>query len=73
MNIVVFRLRADGPDAGSLVARARDLGVLVVAFRPNRIRVVTHLDVTTDACRLAAGRLLGAIAAGARKGRADGP
>jgi len=53
-NIIVFDLRADGPDAAAVVARARDHGVLVVAFGSRRIRAVTHLDVDADACRRAA-------------------
>ena len=53
-NIIVFRLAATGPDAATLVARARERGVLVVAFGPRTIRAVTHLDVDADACRRAA-------------------
>jgi threonine aldolase len=59
-NIVVFRLGPAGPDAATLVARARDLGVLVVAFGPRTIRAVTHLDVDNAACRRAATILVNA-------------
>ena len=47
-NIVVFRLAADEPDAPTVVAAARETGVLVVAFSARSIRAVTHLDVTRD-------------------------
>lgn len=45
-NIVVFRLAPGAPDAATLVARARDRGVLIVAFGPRTVRAVTHLDVS---------------------------
>jgi len=44
-NIIVFRLADDGPDAPTVVGRARELGVLVFAFGPRTVRAVTHLDV----------------------------
>lgn len=53
-NIVVFSLRPEAPDAPAIVARARDRGVLCIAFGPRTIRVVTHLDVTRDQCARAA-------------------
>lgn len=36
-NIVVFGLIVDGPDAATVVARARDRGVLVFAFGPRTV------------------------------------
>ncbi|HEX2755624.1 MAG TPA: GntG family PLP-dependent aldolase [Candidatus Limnocylindrales bacterium] len=45
-NIVVFRLADGAPDAPTVVAAAREAGVLVVAFSAGTIRAVTHLDVT---------------------------
>lgn len=60
-NIVVFRLTEDGPDAATVVARARDRGVLIFAFGPRVVRAVTHLDVSRTACRLAGTLLLQAI------------
>lgn len=45
-NIVVFRLAPGAPDAATLVARARERGVLIVAFGPRTVRAVTHLDVS---------------------------
>lgn len=45
-NIVVFRLAPGAPDAASLVARARERGVLLNAFAQRTVRAVTHLDVS---------------------------
>jgi threonine aldolase len=59
-NIIVFRLTPAGPDAATLVTRARERGVLIVAFGPRTIRAVTHLDVDAAACRRAADILVGA-------------
>jgi threonine aldolase len=47
-NIVVFRLADRAPDAATVVAAAREAGVLIVAFSARTIRAVTHLDVTRD-------------------------
>jgi threonine aldolase len=44
-NIVVFSLAPGAPDAPTLVARARERGVLLNAFAPRLVRAVTHLDV----------------------------
>jgi threonine aldolase len=60
-NILLFHLREDGPDAPTVVDRARDRGVLVLAFGPRAVRAVTHLDVTAEECARAAGLLLEAI------------
>jgi threonine aldolase len=59
-NIVVFRLAPDAPDAATIVARARERGVLVSAFGPRTIRAVTHLDVSLQDC-VRAGELLVSI------------
>lgn len=53
-NIIVFRLGLDAPDAASVVSRARERGVLIFAFGPRTIRVVTHLDVSAAQCTRAA-------------------
>lgn len=60
-NIIVFNLTADAPDAPDLVARARDRGVLVIAFGPRTIRLVTHLDVSRSQCEQAADILVGLL------------
>lgn len=51
-NIVMIDL-PEGVGADALVARARDAGVLVSAFGPRRVRVVTHLDVSSEDARRA--------------------
>jgi len=60
-NIIVFNITADAPDAPAIVARARDRGVLVIAFGPRTIRLVTHLDVSRSQCEQAADILVGLI------------
>lgn len=50
-NIVLFRLADGAPDAETVVAAARERGVLVFAFGPRTIRAVTHLDVDREACK----------------------
>ena len=64
-NIVVFTLveRRGVPDAASFVERCRERGVLVAAFGPRTVRVVTHLDVDRSACEAAA-RILAEVADG---------
>jgi threonine aldolase len=59
-NILVFRTADGAPDAPTVVARAREAGVLVVAFNDRTIRAVIHLDVTRDQVTDAAGRLVAA-------------
>jgi threonine aldolase len=60
-NIIVFRVTDNGPDAATVVARARDRGVLVFAFGPRSVRAVTHLDLSSEACGRAGMLLLEAI------------
>lgn len=62
-NILVFRLAPDAPDAATVVARARERGVLLFAFGPRVIRAVTHLDVSREQCARAA-EVIVAIAEG---------
>ena len=57
-NILVFTLAPDAPDAPTVVARARERGVLVFAFTPRMLRAVTHLDVSAEQCARAADILL---------------
>jgi threonine aldolase len=59
-NILVFHLAEDGPDAATVVERARQEGVLVLAFGPSTIRAVTHLDVSASECERAAAVLVAA-------------
>jgi threonine aldolase len=53
-NIVIFRLAPDAPDAATVVARARERGVLVSAFAARTVRLVTHLNVDRAQCERAA-------------------
>jgi threonine aldolase len=57
-NILVFGLTEDAPDAATVVARAKQRGVLIFAFGPRTIRAVTHLDVSRQKCERAAEVLL---------------
>jgi threonine aldolase len=63
-NIVVFRTADGARDAPTIVAAAREAGVLVVAFNARTIRAVTHLDVTRDQVAEAAERLIAAVEGG---------
>jgi threonine aldolase len=48
-NIVIFRL-TEGSGASEVASRLKARGVLVSAFGPDAIRVVTHRDVSRAAC-----------------------
>jgi threonine aldolase len=61
-NILVFSLRDGAPDAATVVARAAERGVQVLAFGPRTIRAVTHLDVSRADCEHAADVLAEAVA-----------
>jgi len=63
-NIVIFRVTDEAPDAERVVARARERGVLLFAFGPRTLRVVTHLDVTRAECLEAADLLVDVISSG---------
>ena len=63
-NIIVWRLREDGPDGPAVVARARERGVLLNALGPRMVRAVTHLDVSRQACEQAAAIVASVIDAG---------
>jgi threonine aldolase len=59
-NIVLLQTRAASE---SVVAKAKEVGVLVVAFGPQTVRCVTHLDVTPEQVDEACSRLRRALAA----------
>ncbi|MGA7450232.1 MAG: GntG family PLP-dependent aldolase [Rhodoplanes sp.] len=61
-NIVLFRLPNQLPDAETVVRRAREQGVLVLAFAPRTVRATTHLNVSAAQCRRA-GEVLASILA----------
>jgi threonine aldolase len=60
-NIVVFKLEEAAPDAATVVARARERDVLVMAFGPRTVRAVTHLDVSRADCEAGAEALAEAV------------
>jgi threonine aldolase len=60
-NILVWQLADGAPDAATVVARARERGVLVFAFGPRIVRAVTHLDVSAEQCRRAGEILLDVV------------
>jgi threonine aldolase len=53
-NIVVLELGAVGRSSAEVVAELRAEGVLVGAVGARTVRLVTHLDATTEDCRRAA-------------------
>ena len=61
-NIIVFHLRDGAPDAATVVARAAERDVQVLAFGPRTVRAVTHLDVSRGDCERAAEVLAEAVA-----------
>jgi len=61
-NIIVFHLGDGAPDAATLVGRAAEHSVLVLAFGPRTVRAVTHLDVGREDCERAAEVLAAALA-----------
>ena len=61
-NILVFDLAPEAPDAPTVVARARERGLLIFDFGPRTVRAVTHLDVTREQCARAAEILLQVVA-----------
>ena len=62
-NILIFDLAEGAPDATAVVTRAGERGVLMFSFGPRTIRLVTHLDVSTEACEHAVEVILEIIAA----------
>jgi threonine aldolase len=56
-NIVIFKLEPDAPDAATVVARARERGVLISAFAARTVRLVTHLNVDRGQAEYAADAL----------------
>lgn len=60
-NIVMVDIAADF-SAADLAAALQARGVLVYAIGPQRIRAVTHFDVSAEDCRTAAGHFVDAAA-----------
>ena len=59
-NIVMVDVPGEAAErpAERLAARAKEAGVLLSVFGPRRLRAVTHLDVSSDACARAADALV---------------
>jgi threonine aldolase len=53
-NIVIWEMAADAPDAATVVAGAKDKGVLISALGARIVRAVTHMDISAAQCRQAA-------------------
>ena len=47
-NIVVIDIKESGMEVGEVLEELKEKGVLAVPFGRNKIRCVTHLDVTRD-------------------------
>jgi threonine aldolase len=62
-NILVFDVAPNAPDAPTVVARAKERGLLIFAFGPRTIRAVTHLDVSREQCERAAEILVDVVGA----------
>jgi len=62
-NIVIFRTKESAPDAATVVARAKEKGVLVGAFAARTVRAATHLNVTREQAKRAS-EVLAAVVAG---------
>src|SRR5262249_29415484 len=60
-SIVTFPRAPGAPDAATIVARAKDEGILVSAFAARTVRAVTHLDVSRADCERAGDRLAAVI------------
>lgn len=57
-NILIFELTEEAPDATKVVELAGEKGLLIFAFGPRTIRLVTHMDVSRDQCEKAIDILL---------------
>jgi threonine aldolase len=60
-NIVVFRVRPEGPSAPAVAEACKGEGVLISAFSERMLRLVTHLDVDAAACARAADVIVTAL------------
>lgn len=60
-NIVLFEVTPEAPAPDTVVTRAKERGVLVIAFGGRSIRAVTHMDVTRAQCEEAADLLAATV------------
>jgi threonine aldolase len=63
-NIVIWEMAAGAIDAATVVARAKDSGVLISALGARTVRAVTHMDISSEQCRRAVEVLAAAIGRG---------
>jgi threonine aldolase len=63
-NIVIWQMAPNGPDAATIVAKAKAAGVLISALGARTLRAVTHMDVGTEQCLGAAEALADVIGRG---------
>ncbi|WP_031497216.1 threonine aldolase family protein [Bryobacter aggregatus] len=56
-NIVIFDVAATPYDAAAFSAKMKERGVLMSAFGPTLVRIVTHYDVPRAACETAAEKI----------------
>jgi threonine aldolase len=63
-NIVIWEMAPGAPDAPTIVAKAKEAGVLISALGGRSVRAVTHMDVSGEQCRQAGDVLAEIIARG---------
>src|SRR5579859_2296074 len=63
-NIVIWQMAPNGPDAATIVAKAKAAGVLISALGARTLRAVTHMDVNVEQCVTAAELLADTIGRG---------
>lgn len=56
-NILIFDVAGTGLSAAEFSARMKPLGVLMIAFGPTLVRIVTHYDSPLKACSVAAEKI----------------
>jgi threonine aldolase len=71
-NIIMLAIDSKADAAGEFVELLRDKGVSALALGPSRVRLVTHLDVTSEQTRQAAEIIQHVALAFARQDRAKG-
>lgn len=62
-NIVIWEMADNAPDAATIVAKAKEHGVLISALGARTVRAVTHMDVSLQQCQQAAEAIAEIIAA----------
>jgi threonine aldolase len=65
-NIVIFSVKPSGLSSGDFLARCAARGILGVPVDADRIRLVTHLDVSREQIETAADIVMSVVSAGAR-------